>query len=113
MYKTINKVQSEALARIVAHNMVERFGIVVDANGDGEISVSEIEMLASDGRHSGNSLSAITLRLAKKAQDMAISASEEAMAIEQGFRGGGGGIINNLSSSFRKSSKSSLGLGGS
>ena len=79
---TINRIENEVLAKIIAHNVVDRFGHVVDINDDGEITSDEIRELCANGRHNGGSLSAMTMSLAKRAE----SAAQESLEVGNSVR---------------------------
>ena len=85
MNDTINKIKDEALARLIAHNVLERFGLSADIDGDGEITNSEILALAANSRHAGNAITQMTINLAQQAQSLA-----KMDALENGLTSGVG-----------------------
>lgn len=87
--KTVNKLKNRVLAKIVAHNVLERFGLRADIDGDGEITNAEILALSASGRHNGNAIMQMTMALANKAE--AISQVDK---LEDGL-GAGFGMLRN------------------
>jgi len=94
----VHSLKSEVLARIVAHNVVERFGLDTgEREREGEITIEDVDFLASDGRHGGGGFAAVALRLAKKAREKS-GADKLGTGLLGGIEGAGRGMLTRMGS---------------
>ncbi|GMH99824.1 hypothetical protein TrVE_jg2120 [Triparma verrucosa] len=99
-------IEDPVVAKIVAYNILERFGMLADINEDGEVTNSEILSLKADARHGDSGLNFASAALANRAKKFAEQA--EALATQAAATTGVDAIANNAA---RKLSDAGHGLG--